>query len=217
MKITLDLIHMAFEKYRPSLAFSGGSDSMVLLDIVTSAGYKPPLVYVDTQMELPESKQFALEMAKKYGCEITVAKYKLTPVEVWNKYGFPFLGKMPARMWMQKHRGDNSLGFKIDCSTCCRKIKIEPGRRAVTDMGCNASLTGVRGNADDRLRGMRDLKDGAVKYIKTDKLTNIMPLSGWTDMMIRRYSKAHELPVQSAETAGDNDYILFVLHGRCEI
>lgn len=194
MKTTVSIIHTMFSKYRPAVAFSGGTDSCVLLDIIFNLGYRPPLIYVNTQMEDERSQKHAEERASFYGLDLHVAKAVLTPFEIWSRYGFPFLGKMPARMFMQKHRGSESLGFKLDCSTCCRKIKIEPGRNKAKELGCNAMLSGMRGNADDRMRGLRAIKDGAIKYLKQDKITNATPLIGWTDCMIRRYMKNHDIP-----------------------
>lgn len=202
MKTTQAIIERAFSKYRPAVTFSGGGDSSVLLDIVCRMGYRPPLVYTDSQMEYPETIEHVKSVAKLYGLPITIAVAPETPLERWNKTGFPMLGKMAARVWMQKHRGEKSAGFKIDVSTCCRKIKIEPGRKATKDLGCNAQMTGQRGGADDRLRGMRAHLDGAFAYVKSDRLTVINPLLGWTDLMIRRYTENHALPIHPLKKAG---------------
>lgn len=201
MTITGDIIDMAFRKYRPAVAFSGGGDSMVVLDLCLRRGHKPPLVYVDTQMEWNSSQPYVADFAKRNGLELHIAKAEMTPLEVWQRYGFPMLGKMPARMWMRTHPAKD-YGFKVDCSTCCRKIKIEPGRLKAKEIGCNAMLSGLRGNADDRLRGLRSIKDGAVIYLKQDQLTQINPIDGWTDSMVRRYTKRHKLEINPIKAAG---------------
>jgi len=69
-------------------------------------------------------------------------------------------------------------------------------------IGCNATLTGQRGAQDDRLRGLRAIKDGAIHYIKTDKLTQVNPLLGWTDSMISRYAANHKLPAHPKKAEG---------------
>jgi hypothetical protein len=111
------------------------------------------------------------------------------------------LGKMAARLWMQRHKA-SAYGFKTDVSTCCRIMKIKPARDLVRRIGCNATLTGQRGAQDDALRGMRDHKDGAICILKQDHLAQINPLSGWTDTMIRRYIEQHKLPINPAKAAG---------------
>ena len=39
-------------------------------------------------------------------------------------------------------------------------------------LGCDLHFTGQRGQADDSLRGLRAIKDGAISYIKADKMIN---------------------------------------------
>jgi len=201
MKRTHDIIAKAFRQYRPYLAYSGGGDSTVLLDIVTGMGHKPPLIYANSQMEYNSSLSFVQAQAKRYGLELHVAKAELTPEECWKKHGYPMLGKMAARIWMQKHPAVE-WGFKVDVSTCCRKMKIAPARVLGKKIGCNAALTGQRGVQDDRLRGLRSHKDGTICDLKQDHLTQINPLDGWTDLMILRYTKQHALEINPARKTG---------------
>jgi 3'-phosphoadenosine 5'-phosphosulfate sulfotransferase (PAPS reductase)/FAD synthetase len=202
MKQTADIIRRSFRQYRPAIAYSGGGDSTVLLDIVARMGYRPPLIYVDTQMEYEDALPFIRSVAKKYGMQLHVTKAKVTPAECWKKYGYPMLGKQSARIWMQSHRGHKSLGFRCDCSTCCRTMKLAPGRSKVREIGCNASLTGLRGEADSRIRGLRAIKDGAIHFLEADKITQVNPLHGWTDLMIARYTKQNGIPVEPKKQAG---------------
>jgi 3'-phosphoadenosine 5'-phosphosulfate sulfotransferase (PAPS reductase)/FAD synthetase len=201
MNQTREIIERAFRQYRPALAYSGGGDSSALLDIVCSLGHKPPIIFSDSQMEYNSSLEFVQTQAKRYGLPFYVAKAPITPEQCWQKYGYPMLGKIAARTWMQKHPAAET-GFKIDVSACCRKMKIAPPREMIKKIGCNAILTGQRGAQDDRLRGMRAHKDGPICYLKQDKITQINPLLGWTDTMIRRYAEQHELPINPAKAAG---------------
>lgn len=201
MNQTQAIIERAFSEYRPALAYSGGGDSTVLLDIVAGMGYKPPLIYTDSQMEYQSGVPWAQKIAKKYKLDLHIAKASHTPPEQWRRQGYPMLGKMAARIWMQKHPQEQ-YGFKLDVSSCCQKMKIDPGRNKTKELGCNANLTGQRGGEDDRLRGMRAHKDGAIHFVKSAKLTVINPLLGWTDLMILRYTKNHNLPINPMRKKG---------------
>ena len=100
---------------------------------------------------------------------------------------------------MQRHPDH---GFKVDVSSCCRNMKIGPARKTMKALGVDLHFTGQRGQADDALRGMRAIKDGAISYIKQDKMHVCNPLLGWTDSMIRRYSEQNALPTHPAKAAG---------------
>jgi len=111
------------------------------------------------------------------------------------------LGKLAARLWMQKHRHRN-MGFKIDVSSCCRNMKIAPARKLMRSLGFDMQMTGQRGQTDDALRGLRALKDSTMVYVKTDKLWIANPLTGFTDIMIRRYIEQNGLQEHPAKSAG---------------
>lgn len=184
------------------LAFSGGSDSVLLLDIVfRHTDYRPVVIFADSQMEYPETEAFCREVCEHYGAHLHVARADRTPEEQWRKQGWPMMGKIAARTWMQRHKA-NPLGFKIDVSSCCRNMKIAPARKLARKLGCDLQLTGVRGSSDDILRGLRAIKDGAIHYVKTDKLTICNPLTGWTNTMGRRYRDKHNLPIHPAKARG---------------
>ena len=204
MKTTIDIINDAMAtSEKACLAFSGGSDSVLLLDIVYKhTAHRPVVIFANSQMEYSETETFCREVCDHYNAKLYVAKATRTPEEQWQKQGWPMMGKIAARTWMQKHRAKNSLGFKIDVSSCCRNMKIAPARKLALTLGCDLQLTGVKGSTDDMLRGLRAIKDGATHYVKTDKLTICNPLTGWTDTMGRRYRDKHNLPAHPAKARG---------------
>jgi len=200
MELTKAIIQEAMDKSKKQvISFSGGGDSMVLVDIITNMGYRPELVYADSQMEYPETLPFIREVAAAYGLKLNVARGSRTPYEQWMRQGWPMLGKMAARIWMQKNKDKD---FKCDVSSCCRAMKIAPARNMTKYLGADLQFTGQRGSQDDMLRGLRAFKDGAIKYVKADKILVCSPLIGWTDTMIRRYTKQNKLPVHPAKKRG---------------
>lgn len=201
MKTTLEIIRTAMAQARkPCLAVSGGTDSLVLLDILSAAGHKIPLVHADSQMEYPETQDFLERTAAKYGTQLYTARARRTPEDQWRSAGWPMLGKLAAREWTKKNGA--SLGFKINCSECCRTMKINPARRLVRNIGCDLQFTGQRGGTDDAIRRLRTIKDGAIFYNDRDRLWIANPLTGWTDLMIRRYVAQHNLELHPMRARG---------------
>ncbi|MBN2385130.1 phosphoadenosine phosphosulfate reductase family protein [bacterium] len=203
MKTTLDIINHAMQEHpNAALAFSGGSDSIVLMDVIFKrTDHRPVVIYADSGMEHPETLPFIRKVCKRYGASLHVAKPTRSYLEQWQAQGWPMLGKLAAVMWMQKHR-DRDFGYRLNVTGCCRNMKILPARKLTKQLGCTLQFTGQRGNQDDALRGMRELKDGSICYIKADKLTVCNPLLGWTDMMIRRYIKQNKLQQHPAKARG---------------
>jgi len=195
MKRTLAIIQDALRTCtRPSIAFSGGSDSLVLLDVLyRKAEVKPDMIFCDTGMEFPETVAFVREVAQAYGARLHIVRPDNKLPGFWQKSGWPFLGKMPARAWTRKHK-DMNFGFRLDVSTCCEKLKIRPTRDYIKAQGFDLTFTGMRGSTDDALRSYRQFKDGYLYKEKPSAVWQCHPLLGWTDLMVRRYTRAHDLP-----------------------
>jgi len=175
---------------------------MVILDLIyTKTEFRPDIIYVDSQMDYPETLPFIQQVCDKYDAKLHIAKGTRTPIEQWHRQGWPMLGKMPARKWMQKHKYLN-FGIKVDASSCCRNMKILPGRKMTKKLNADIQITGQRGGEDDRLRGLRAIKDGSVVFVKADNLNVFNPLLGWTDLMIRRYTNTYDLAIHPRKKDG---------------
>lgn len=203
MRRTLKIIDEAYSKTPDCcLAFSGGTDSCVLLDILYKhTPHRPPVFYCDDQMSYPDTEAFVRSKCEEYGAPLTVARGKRTPLQQWQTSGYAMLGKLAARQWQQKNK-DTGMGFRLDVSSCCRNMKILPNRRAIKEAGMKLQFTGQRGNSDDALRGMRSYLDGAIKYVQTDKIWVANPLDGWTDTMVARYVRQNKLRLHPARERG---------------
>ena len=75
------------------VAFSGGKDSTVLLDLVRSIYPNVPAVFVDTGLEYPEIKEFV-----KTFDNIMVLRPEMNFTQVIKEYGYPVVSKKVAKM-----------------------------------------------------------------------------------------------------------------------
>jgi len=185
---------------RACLSFSGGGDSLVALDLAHKAGLRPVVIWVDTGMEYPETETFVFKTAvDKYGFDLRIARAPKTPLEQWKTTGWPFLGKLAARRWMQLNQ---DAGFKLNVSECCRALKIRPARAMARNAGCQLQITGQRGSTDDLIRGLRAHQDGPIHYQIEKRLWIVNPITGWTDADVRAYITAYSLDEHPAKARG---------------
>jgi len=98
--VALDVIRQAFERAtRPALAFSGGKDSTVLLDMVRrffpdKLG-KLVVIYGNTGVEFPECVKFARQMARDWRLDFHEAKPGHT-----DRPGFKYAGQQRIWQWL---------------------------------------------------------------------------------------------------------------------
>jgi len=209
MKRTVEILKRCYSEYSPILCYSGGRDSGVLLDIVAKAISPDPfdVLYVRTRMEHPETESFVDETVASYGATLHVAESGRHPTEIWDKQGWPFLGKGPAAPWNRRHKG---WGFKL--RVCCEQIKAIPGRRLSKRIGKNLQVTGMRGNEDDAVRGWRS-SGGTIRWVDGAGIHMSEPLAGWTATMVDRYSAENSLPEHPARRDGTRSSVGCVFCG----
>lgn len=115
------------------VSFSGGKDSMVLLDLVRKLYPSIVAVFVDTGLEYPEIREFV-----KHFENVEWLKPKKTFRQVITEYGYPFISKevsdkvCGARRYLKELKEYNSRGGG-QCSLCMgdrRSYRYRPANRS---------------------------------------------------------------------------------------
>lgn len=118
---------------------SGGSDSDVMLDILTKCDKDGKITYVfcNTGLEYQATKEHLDELEQKYGVKIERVRPKWPiPVAV-KKYGQPFLNKKPVSEYMerlQKH------GFKWEDKPFEELMQEYPNCKSALQWWCNKNI-----------------------------------------------------------------------------
>ncbi len=104
------VLRVAEEEGLPvAVSFSGGKDSLATLLIVLEAGMRPPVVFVDTGIELPETVEHVHDVARRHDLELVVETTEHDFVERSAEFG------PPSR----------------DYRWCCKTQKLGPVARAL--------------------------------------------------------------------------------------
>lgn len=196
------------------ISWSGGKDSTVLLDIARRMYPDILAVFCATGNEYPDIMKFVRD-AKKDGANIQIIRPKMTPREVWAKYGFPLVGKelsyyihqvqynpdaKIARLRMSK---DTQFGISEKWkwlvnepyaihNACCDKLKKEPMHRFDKESG-RSPIIGTMAS-ESRRREKEYLKNGNCNYFES-RSAKSQPLSIWTDSDIWTYIDRFNLPI----------------------
>jgi 3'-phosphoadenosine 5'-phosphosulfate sulfotransferase (PAPS reductase)/FAD synthetase len=215
--MTCDKIEQWYEHWNGKIyvAFSGGKDSSVLLDIVRNKALIPESKSVqgcfsDTGLEYPEIRDFVKTIDN-----ITWERPKLTFRQVIENYGYPVISKEQSRYlfdmktsksekikylrlngnrWgmgklSQKWRYLIDAPFKIS-DKCCDKLKKYPAHQYEKRTG-NHPMIGSTVEESFMRREMY-LRYGCNAY--ETKRPVSMPLAFWTEKDIWEYIRKYNLP-----------------------
>lgn len=204
-----------------AVAYSGGKDSSVLLDLVRSVYPDIPGVFANTGLEYPEVVKLVKQTEN-----IVIVRPKMPFNQVLQKYGYPLISKKVARgISVLRHPteknanisrlytsgvnrfGEPVNGFKVpdkwrflvdapfDVSDkCCSVMKKEPMHRYCKESG-RVMYVGTLAT-DSKVREKTYLRLGGCNAFdaKTPRST---PLGPWTEQDVLRYVLDRQVPIAS--------------------
>ncbi|MCP1677018.1 phosphoadenosine phosphosulfate reductase [Natronocella acetinitrilica] len=166
-----DRVSWGLERFcgRIVLSSSFGAQSAVSLHLVTSQRPDIPVVLVDTGYLFPETYRFIDTLTERLRLNLQVFRPELSPAWQEARYG---------RLWEAGTQGIDRYN---------RINKVEPMRRALSDLGADAWFAGLRRQqAGSRAtRSVVEQQNGRIK---------IHPIIDWTDRDVYQYLKGHGLP-----------------------
>lgn len=191
-----------FEK--PALLFSGGKDSITLVQLAKKAfapGKIPfPLVHIDTGHNFPEALAYRDALAKQVGAELIVRKVEDT---IKQKHLAEPKGKFASRNWLQTHTLlDTIEEFKFDAC-------IGGARRDEEKARAKERIFSVRdefGQWDPKLQRpeLWNIYNGR---IHKGENVRVFPISNWTELDVWNYIKKEGIDLPSIYFAHDREVL----------
>ena len=202
------------------VAFSGGKDSTVLLDLVRKIYPDTPAVFVDTGLEYPEVREFVKTIDN-----VVSIKPKIPFTKVIEKYGYPVVSKRVARMIFdlqnpternEKSRKGYLSGeyshsmvlskkwyklidapFKVS-HRCCDIMKKQPFERYEKEFGGKPFIGQMASDSEGRLQNYQEFGCNIL-----EKHPKSRPLSFWMEEEIWDYIRSNNLPYSKIYDMGE--------------
>ena len=185
---TLKRIKEIYDAYQSKtdvcyIGFSGGKDSMVLLDLCHRVlPMTVPVVYSDTDMELPDSYKTWEAAVKRYeGRPFKMVKSPVSAVENWKSFGPP---SQSLRWCCAVHKSTPAILY-------LRQLAKTPSARTL-------AYVGVRSDESLRRSSYDDFGDG----LKSQSQVNAMPILNWGAQELFLYTYAQDLIINDAYRNG---------------
>jgi sulfate adenylyltransferase subunit 2 len=189
---------------RPALLFSGGKDSITLVQLAKKAfapGKIPfPLVHIDTGHNFPEAIAYRDWLANEVGATLIVRKVEDT---IKQRNLTEPKGKFASRNWLQTYTLlDTIEEFKFDAC-------IGGARRDEEKARAKERIFSVRddfGQWDPKLQRpeLWNIYNGR---IHKGENVRVFPISNWTELDVWNYIKTEAIPLPSIYFSHDREVI----------
>lgn len=167
----LERVRWAHEIFgeRLVLSTSFGAQSAVMLHLSTQVWPEIPVVFVDTGYLFPETYQFAEELSTRLRLNLKVYTPSMSAARQEALFG---------KRWEQGKEGLAQYGL-IN--------KVEPMNRALTELGAQGWLSGLRRSQSSTRESLNVVEEQA-------RTVKVYPIIDWTDRDIYLYLSKYGLP-----------------------
>ncbi|OBT16365.1 phosphoadenosine phosphosulfate reductase [Vibrio sp. UCD-FRSSP16_10] len=160
-----------------ALSSSFGAQAAVMLHLVTRQQQDIAVILTDTGYLFPETYQFIDELTVLLGLNLKVYKSVLSSAWQEARYG---------QLWNKGVEGLTQYN---------QLNKVEPMRRALTELNVGTWFSGLRRSQSDSRQGLPilSIQNGVFKFL---------PIVDWTSEQINQYIEEHGLPQHPLKEQG---------------
>ncbi len=178
---SIKFLKSVFEKYRNRkvvVSYSGGKDSLVVLDLVNDILKDYYVIFNDTTLELPDTYKNIFEVANRYGIDIIIARARTNFFKILKSL------LLPSR----------------DFRYCCKMLKLAPISQTLKRIAPTGSLsiTGQR-KYESSLRA-RLPQISTSRWVANTVV--VAPINDWTSLHVWLYIYWRRLPYNKAYDKG---------------
>ncbi|KPQ34535.1 MAG: phosphoadenosine phosphosulfate reductase [Phormidesmis priestleyi Ana] len=167
-----ELIAWGYETFGDGLVMSTsfGIQSAVMLGLVTSVIPGIPVIWIDTGYLPPETYRFAEDLTQRLSLNLKIYQSPMSPARMEALHG---------KLWEE---GTVEAFNRYDAIR-----KVEPMKRALSELGTTAWLTGLRAKQTDHRKTLNRIEVQEGRY-------KLLPILHWHSKDIYTYLKENNLP-----------------------
>lgn len=205
----------------PSLAFSAGKDSTVLLHMLRQHRPDIQVIYGNTGIEFPECVRFAKRLRDEWSLNYLEARPEVSFWWVVEHYGWPLMGKTfgvsgvahkssRARFFAELEergelKGDYAIQAEVPISSaCCTFLKERPSEKLQKALGVDGVFLGIMAS-ESRRRMFNFLQYGEWYQVQSQRLWKCHPMAIWTDDDVWTYIRRYDVPYSPLYDMGYTD------------
>jgi 3'-phosphoadenosine 5'-phosphosulfate sulfotransferase (PAPS reductase)/FAD synthetase len=203
------------------VSFSGGKDSTVLYHLARRLYPNILGVFCNTGNEYPDIIRF-VRQTQSEGANIKIIRPKITPREVWEKYGFPLVSKQvsqrvhavrlnPYTACSVKYMGDGFFSINKrwrylvsepyeTSDQCCDKLKKEPFHRFEKESG-RSPILGIMA-CESVQRERLYINRGGCNVFRSNAKSDSQPMAIWLENDVWNYIRRFKLPIAEIYNKG---------------
>jgi phosphoadenosine phosphosulfate reductase len=171
-----EILEWAWDAFGPQVVMSSSfqTQSVPLLHIVSRVCPEMPVVFIDTGFHFAETLTFRDELRSRYDLNVVVVHALLEKSQLLERYGEGL--------------------YRRDPDLCCYINKVEPMRRATSEM--RAWVAGIRRDQTAHRKALKTLEPQPTGLLK------IHPMINWTKRDVWKYIDKYKLPSHPLFTKG---------------
>jgi len=184
IEFSKQLIRKTVEKHsgKCAVACSFGKDSMVVLHLVLQFDPKVMVVYNNTGVEYPGTKEFKEKVKKLWGLNLVETWPEKTFWQCVQEYGYP------------------KLRYKHGSPRCCYWLKEKPTKLLIKREGVEVLFLGLTGS-ESYQRKWTIVNYGPRYHTRKNapyEIVKVHPIAYWKEEEVWRYIRENDVPVHPA-------------------
>ena len=189
------LTHLLNKHEKAILQFSGGKDSLAILNLCKSHLDRILVVHLDTGARLPHMERFVWESVARVGGTLRIIRPETSQQDSIRMFGFP-IDIAPLRKSIM-HKGFGEACAKIQSSfDCCMRVRWAPMDAFINEYQPTLLITGKRKEDPSITQASGTVFNGVEGFL---------PIDNWTTKQVMDYLQENKIPMPPGYPAGTND------------